>query len=406
MSHSSLNETFVLICLGIILAAPFLFRMWLNRYPVRTMESVDRTSGHFSLLIFIALFMGGFIFDDSSRRAGMILLLAAIFSFYALYQSRYRYLKPSPLQTTRAHFRAPSWFSQNLALRKIIHAALFFTMVCLMAKFPLLLPMFFLAYPFAVPYLVRLQNPCVAMAESHFKEEIKTVFKRAQVKLKEIYFLDSTTAKSDAMIAKNTLFVTVELFQKLNESEIKAVICHEASHLQQYHLWKRMGFSALAFFLGVFWILFPATFLVTNSKQIFLTLPLIALFQLYFLARTVKKQEFQADLGAIHLGASSEALISALNKLSGQINVTPAVGIFAGNFHPTLAERIAVIQSGIIAPSPHLFYKKYAYAYSLLVLGFVFHQAQSVQLAVNRLPANQIENSAKVSHPATQEINR
>jgi hypothetical protein len=104
----------------------------------------------------------------------------------------------------------------------------------------------------------------------------------------------------------------------------------------------------------------------------------------------IARQELEADLGALDLGASSNSLISALHKLSP--DHAPATHwttrLIFGAFHPSPAIREATIRKGSLPEKAKFQAKSFAWAYSLFVVGYVFHVAQTIDLKASRSPAN------------------
>ena len=399
MSMPTLNDLFVLSCIAVITAAPFFFRYWLLRYPVRTLESIDQTVSRLSIIIFVALFAGAFVFGHQSRKIGEILLGAAILSFSFLYQSRFRYLVKQSSGTANLSSESPAQKPDlNALLRKFTFLLLGITLAFIVAKCPLML-VGLLFYPYFMPHLVRFKYQATAMNESALKDEFKTIFASAGTRVREIYLIDSETYKRNAMMVGSSLFITLDLFQKLNDAEMAAVISHEASHLQKRHSLKRVASSFGAFVLISFWIFLPTTLAFMGSQTaIFLAVPILVVANNYFLGKIIRRQEMEADLGAVELGASSDALISALYKLSPprkSKDIAWSTRLVFGSYHPTTEEREAVIRSGELPKSAYFQRKKYAYAYSLLVLGYTFHVANQMSVAeINRTVAS-------TAHPAT-----
>jgi Zn-dependent protease with chaperone function len=420
MSMANLNDLFVLSCIAVITAAPFFFRFWLKRYPMRTLESIDQTTSRLSIVIFVALFAGAFVFGQRSAKIAEVLLGAAILSFSILYQSRFRYLvnqnlvdrttgvnaKPTRgTQSARNSRNAQSARKVDLVglSRKFTLFAFAVSFAFLVSKFPVMLASLLL-YPYFMPYLVRFKYAATVMNESDLKDEFKNRFKKAGTKVHEIYLIDSETYTRNAMMVGSSLFITLDLFQKLNDAEMTAVISHEASHLQKRHSLKRVAGSFGAFVLVSYWIFLPTTLAFMGSQAaVFLAVPFLILANNFFLGKIIRRQEMEADLGAIELGASSDALISALHQLSppGKSKTVPlSTRLVFGNYHPSTEEREAVIRAGSIPKNAYFQHKKYAYAYSLLVLGYTFHVANQLSLTEST------RNPATISHVETVSTSR
>jgi Zn-dependent protease with chaperone function len=408
MSMPNLNDLFVLSCIAVITAAPFFFRYWLKRYPVRSLDSIDQTTSRLSIVIFVALFAGAFVFGQRSAKIAEVLLGAAILSFSILYQSRFRYLVNQNLvdRTTGVNAK-PTPATQNPDFaglsRKFTIFAAAAGFALLVSKFPVLL-LSLLFYSYFMPYLVRFKYAATVMNDSDLKDEFKNRFKKAGTKVHEIYLIDSETYTRNAMMVGNSLFITLDLFQKLTDAEMAAVISHEASHLQKRHSLKRVAGSFGAFVLVSYWIFLPTTLVFMGSQAaVLLAVPFLVLANNFFLGKIIRRQEMEADLGAVDLGASSDALISALQKLSppSKSKTVPlSTRLVFGNYHPTTDEREAVIRAGSLPKTAYFQHKKYAYAYSLLVLGYTFHVANQLSLTESQ------RNPATISHVETVSTSR
>lgn len=396
MLNPSFNQSLVFVCVAVITGAPFYFRYWVAKNSAQPAE-VDRMVSLLTSIIFVSLFMGAFLFSASSRASGEILLAAAVISFSILYRSRWSHLSGrTPVKT-----KIP--VSGRAIVGKFIFLAALGAIALICSRFPLAAPLFVLAFPFLAPYSLRIQHPCQKMAASDLKQDLIAIFENAGLKLHEVYLIDSgQTQFTNAMLARRTLFLTVNLFEQLTEVELKAVVYHEAAHLKKNHIWKRL-LSALAYlFLGLFWAVLPICLwlpgnIAAGTGAVFLAIAI----QLFFLGRKIYLQELEADAEAVEMGASSEALISALAKLSpgNEKEISPWTRFIFGIYHPTRFERTQAIlscsESRESAVFPH---KHYFSAYSLFVLGFLFYSAQNFEVPVSRTPATAASETVNIAH--------
>ena len=406
MLNHNLNQIFVLLCIATITGAPFFFRYWVKTLPFPELSRVDKMTSFLTTVIFGALFVGAFVFSSASRATGEVLLAASILSFAFLYQSRWTALQagnrteePSPKRSLRS----------SAAKFLLVLVALGFLSACREAPILLALILF---TPFLMPLFLKLQYASQKMAESSFKSDILAVFNDSGVQIQDIYLIDSEhSAQANALVAGSrfgrgifgrTLFVTLSLVETLSEEELHAVLLHEAAHFKLNHIPKRLLYSSLFFVLSIFWIAMPTAFLFQKEPAAIVAACFCSLLaQFYLLGRMVYRQELEADLTAVHSGASSEALVSALKKLCGQAYAQKThflTRLVFGVFHPTGEEREKTLYFGNISHDldvvPH---KPYCFAYSLFVVGLIFWSAQNQGINDGRTPANAPSDSAKIS---------
>ncbi len=172
-----------------------------------------------------------------------------------------------------------------------------------------------------------------------------------------------------------TITLTSGLIRTLDDDELEAVIAHELTHIMNRDV--RLLIVAVIFvgiFSFFFEILFRNMFRTgvrvgghTRSRNgdsrgggvlIIIAVALIAL--AYFLAITIRfalsqKREYLADAGAVELTKDPDAMISALQKISGNSDVDAPADVqqmmventhkFAGVFttHPPIKKRIAAL---------------------------------------------------------------
>ena len=408
MLNPSLNQLLVFLCVAIITASPFYFRIWAAKGSPQPAE-VDRQVSILTSIIFGALFLGAFVFSENSRASGEVLLAAAILSFAILYRSRWAHL------SGRAPRSKKPAISSRILAGKAFYLGTLSVVAFICARFPLLTPLFVFSFPFLAPWTLRIQYPCEKMAASSVKSELESIFKKAGTSLTDIYLIDSREAEfSNAFLARKTLFLTLSLFEKLNETELAAVVYHEAAHLKQAHVWKRL-FAAISYLtLGIFWAVLPFCLwmpgsLAAATASIFGAV----IIQLYFVGRKIHQQELEADFVAVQMGASSEALRSALEKLSPrrEKELTAFTRFIFGVYHPSTAVRVdSLRESGSLVRAEIFPRKPYFAAYSLFVVGFLFYSAQNFDSHLARNPAASQkdvgDHAAKISHPDGPEAHR
>ncbi|MBU6153125.1 MAG: M48 family metalloprotease [Bdellovibrionales bacterium] len=381
MGNPSTIQLSVWICLAGITGVPFYFKNWLDRTRPILAEQVQNKTTRLSTLIFGLLFLGGFIFNRQNQGAAMVLLFAAVISFSFLYQFAGRY-QISMNRQKREPLAAHGASIRKNASRLVVGATLCF----LMSKVNLLVLVLPLAIPFFMPLFVRLQHACAPMADSPLKQQILAKFTEEEIPLSNIYLIDDQDSNSkNAFITGSslgagafgqTLFLTLPLIQELNETEILAVALHEAAHAKRHHATKRILLSIALMVLCAFWITVPLAFLFPKNFALLGASIFGTVFaQALFLSKVITRQELEADLMAVRMGASSNALIEAIRKLSGQSKASknPVLRVLSGNLYPTTDSRIEEILScGASEKEPVFSNKPAVLAYSLLVLGVVF----------------------------------
>lgn len=404
MLNPSSNHIAVWTCIAGITGVPFYFKNWLDRTRPILAETVQNKTTRLSMLIFGILFAGGFLFNRNSQNSAMVLLFAAIISFSFLYQFAGRYqtemnrrVRPTPEHTRATHLAS----LRRNGSRLVVGAGL-----CLLfSKFHLLILLLPFAIPFFTPLFVRMQHACSPLADSPLRLEIEAKFKEEGIPLSGVFLIDDPESEvKNAFITGSplaagfmgqTLFITLPLIRELNHQEILAVAFHEAAHAQNHHGSKRIFSSVFLMILCAFWISVPVAFLFPKN------LPLIAasifgsvFAQAFFLSKVVTKQEHEADLLAVRMGASSDALVTAIEKLScGKIRTSNRIlRILSGNLYPSEASRIKEIHSCGESVNTPVFQNKPAFlAYSLLVLGVVFWAAN-----VRTVPANNSHSEDRI----------
>ncbi|NDG86041.1 MAG: hypothetical protein EBX52_13510, partial [Proteobacteria bacterium] len=254
----------------------------------------------------------------------------------------------------------------------------------ILAKFSLAI----LFLPFVMPLFIRLQHRCTPMADSALKSEIIANFKNEGVMLANILIVDEPdSSANNAFIAGTgfgagpfgrTLFVTLGLFKALDREEFRAVMLHEAAHLKLNHATKRVLSAVFMTVIAAFWVALPATFLFHGHfAAIALSVIGTVILQALLMSRVIAKQEHEADLAAVAMGASSDALVAALEKVSSGTNEIehPFLRVLNGHLYPSVRSRIASIRACELPRRLAVRSMAPAMAYSLLVLGVVFWSA-------------------------------
>jgi len=403
MLNPNWNDLFVFVCLAVITGSPFYFRYWIQEKKPVLADEINRKTTQLSTLIFVALFAGAFLYPKHSGKIAQVLLGAAILAFSFLYQTRGRYvnrLSGTPDAKPEASLRqSAAKMAIGLSLCGIIatfHGAIFIL--------PFLIP-------FMMPLVIRAQYPCSPMIDSTLKQELIQHFSEQKIALSEIYIIDEPSAAfKNALISGSkwgrgtfgrTLFLTLNLFEALDAEELKSVVLHEAAHLKMNHIPKRIFASLGLLLLSVFWITLPVCFMMPGNYAALALAAGASLFVQYALfGRVVYRQEIEADLASVRMGASSNALISALVKLMKDSRTPhPVERVLMGMHHPSLAERVEAIRNtGLEKPLLVIPQKSFLSAYSLLVVGVIFWSAQNLPAGVGRNIASVEQNPAKIAH--------
>jgi Zn-dependent protease with chaperone function len=219
---------------------------------------------------------------------------------------------------------------------------------------------------YCIPLLVRIGLDANTMHPSELKTTILNTFNQAQTPIGEIYLIDHKRFKgANAFVCgpkygfgpfRRSLFVTKSLFETLEPDEIQAVVCHEAAHFQKNHLFKRGFYSVVGLIFGATLVSFPLIFIASLLKLPSAWFQLVIMFatastmlmQLWFLFQVIRKQEFEADLEALKIGAAPSALISALEKLTMKNGTSrKRDSVFQQfiffNAHPSVEDRVIAI---------------------------------------------------------------
>lgn len=198
------------------------------------------------------------------------------------------------------------------------------------------------------------------------------------IKMPALYIIDTRALNAFASgINENNFSVTVTrgLLERLDEKELEAVLAHELSHIINRDVrlliitivfTGMLSFIAQMMWRNLRFVTYgrnndrersgPSAFVLVLLASIMLTIGyLLAMLLRFALSR---KREYLADAGSVELTKNPEALIAALQKISGNAdipNVPPEVqqmfienppslfGLF--DTHPPIAERIKILRA-------------------------------------------------------------
>lgn len=167
--------------------------------------------------------------------------------------------------------------------------------------------------------------------------------------------------------------VTKGLLEKLEPSEVRAVVAHELTHIQNGDMRLMTAVTIIAGFISIVADMYWYSTRVSKAEEkdrsgalaiigfaLALLAPLSALFIQLAISR---KREFVADAGSAQMTAEPRALASALKKLSKDLIPLPSAGITTAHLyfsspakagdlldkmfstHPPIEERIKVLQN-------------------------------------------------------------
>ncbi len=414
------------LVLGPILVA-MLYKKQVQETPQITLEQVDAAYTRSMLLVFALLFCGSpFLLATGLPFAGLTHPLTQLTSFIlaatwmGMTRQRYKVAHSVSLQA-----EPPITHAEHL--QGTARMVAFILIQVLILKF-LGIPGL-LVIVFATPVTIRILFSSRPMAPSPFRDQIEKIFQDAGQPIQSIRLITTRRkSRSNALVCgsrfgfgpfRRTLLITQSLFELLEPDEILAVVRHEAAHFKLHHIAKRMGAVLLTLPLMA---LCCAVLLVALTKiytwiaafsglshpsiptalQALTLLPAL-LIQNHLMYMIIHRQEHEADLEAVKLGSTPQAMVSALQKLtqvSGGENTKPKptlqrLLLTAG--HPSLEERESAILSGAL-PSLHHYtagWRPLAFSFAAL-LALVFVPAPKIH-RLERGPASM--EPAKVTYP-------
>ena len=226
---------------------------------------------------------------------------------------------------------------------------------------------FTLILQFLAPVLIMpLFNKFTPLEDGELNDAITGYAKEQHFAIKGIYTMDGSkrSTRLNAFFTGFGRFRRIVFFdtlvEKLNSSEIVAVLAHEMGHFKHKHIFKMMGASILQ--MG---IMFYILSLFLESEQLaaafgmeyvsvyaglvffgFLYTPISLLISIAFNVYS-RKNEYEADNWAVTTTQGRTPLISGLKKLSvhNLSNLTPhPFNVFINYSHPPILQRIKAIR--------------------------------------------------------------
>jgi Zn-dependent protease with chaperone function len=389
MLNTYLNFGF-LITLTLI---PFYFRQWAHERQTSEINDLNSMASKLCIADLVMMIVSSSLATHAKRDSLTTMVMGAafisimlIFSFRSQAAQKIRKIETTPKEKFIQSARSLGGFLSSIGL--------YYLIVYQLGKAIGTLPAVAVALVVVIgtaPLMVQILFSCQKMHPSTLKDEIRSVFEKAGVYLGEIYLMDTDRMKmSNALVCgskygfgpfKRSLFLTQNLFETLEEDELKAVICHEASHFQMHHIAKR-GFSALfVIVMALLCVGLPIGLIAVTiqSKEWITTLTILNLignliFQYTFIFRVIRKHEFEADLNAVNLGANPQALIRALEKISefngsSQVREDILTRMVMGNAHPTLEERKEALVAHHLPRSARILPEtRFVVSYAMVVL--------------------------------------
>ena len=220
-----------------------------------------------------------------------------------------------------------------------------------------------LVYP---SFIAPLFNKFKPLEDGALKNRIEGLMTRCGFRLSGLFVMDGSkrSAHGNAYFtgfgaAKRIVFFDT-LLDKLDATEVEAVLAHELGHYHHHHLWKRLaviGTGSLAFFALLGHLAGQDWFFSGLGMNTAGTAPTLVLFALVLpvfsfpltplMSMWSRTHEFQADAYAARQ-APAQALVSALVKLyrDNASTLTPDP-LYSGVYdsHPPAAIRIARLQA-------------------------------------------------------------
>ena len=220
-----------------------------------------------------------------------------------------------------------------------------------------------LVYP---SFIAPLFNKFKPLEDGPLKNRIEGLMTRCGFRLSGLFVMDGSkrSAHGNAYFtgfgaAKRIVFFDT-LLDKLEATEVEAVLAHELGHYHHHHLWKRLaviGTGSLAFFALLGHLAGQDWFFSGLGMNTAGTAPTLVLFALVLpvfsfpltplMSMWSRTHEFQADAYAAR-HAPAQALVSALVKLyrDNASTLTPDP-LYSGVYdsHPPAAIRIARLQA-------------------------------------------------------------
>ncbi len=159
-----------------------------------------------------------------------------------------------------------------------------------------------------------------AVTSGELRDRAFAIAQNAKAKLNQLYVLPAERmrmANAFAHVASN-IYLTDYLLKNLSKHEVDAVIGHEVAHLQKKHIRTRL--------LVVFGVIAALTVATAWTERwipaAIPTGPVIFGFVLLLMFFVSRRNEFDADAGAVKLTGDAEAMITSLARIS-RLNTMP-----------------------------------------------------------------------------------
>ena len=391
-----LNTYFFYALLFAVVGVPFYFHYRMQNFGDQKPEIsfINSLSGKLSAFLLVALYLMSFITVSNQKDSHLkIGYCACALSFFLLFSFRSKVIHQ--VREIQADSKEKLIKSFRSLLSFVILYGIYFSVVEFLIPRTGTIPavavaMIFITY--ATPLFVRIWMPSQKMFPSEMKDEIKQIFSNAKNPVSEVFLINTDRFKSyNALVCgpkygfgpfKRSAFITRNLFEILEPEEIKAVICHEAAHFKLHHIFKRGLMSILGIGIALVTVFLPITFIsILTSATANIQMGLIYLsglatifIQFSFIFRVIRKQEFEADLEALNLGATAPAMSSALEKVTIQNGGSRKKEDWFSRFmfgsgHPSLEERIQAIAERKLPESSNIIPAwKYTVSYASFVI--------------------------------------
>jgi STE24 endopeptidase len=220
---------------------------------------------------------------------------------------------------------------------------------------------------FIAPVVIMpLFNKFIPLEEGELKNAVENYARSQNFKMKGLFKMDGSkrSTKSNAYFTGFGKFRRIVLFDTLIEKhtvdELVSILAHEMGHFKMKHIYKNMFIGIITtgflFFLLSLFINNPGLFEAFKMKNTsiyasllffgFLYAPVMEIISLFGNCMS-RKHEYEADAYAVRTVNHTEAMISALKKLSAEnlSNLTPhPLMVFLKYTHPPVLKRIENIR--------------------------------------------------------------
>ncbi|MDA8078479.1 MAG: M48 family metallopeptidase [Nitrospiraceae bacterium] len=295
-------------------------------------------------------------------------LISAPFSIYSTFRIEQKY----GFNTMTPGLWIADLF-KGLALSTVLMGAVLAGAFFIVQRFPeywwLFAWGFFLVFSvfmmYIAPYVIEPLFNKYSPVDAGLQERIREMMRRAGIEVKRVFTMDASRRSRHAnayftgigRVKRIVLFDTIS--STLDENEILAVLAHEAGHWKKRHILKRMiAFEAASLaglflaslmlrsdFLAAAFGLHEATFFAQAALLAFIA-GIVSFPATPLLSALSRRHEYEADSFATGLAPMSEALASALIKLSrdnlANLHPHPLYAAFYYS-HPPVVERVGKI---------------------------------------------------------------